>query len=252
MQPFEQKLRGYQIPLGENTVRVKSMMRNDENSRIDNVYQVGPASIRSKCLLQLIKSILHPKAFDFLRNKQQLGYSVGVRFESEIDVYGLSVYVSSQETKHSYQEVYQIMELFMNEHAIVAIRDLEDEEFENFKDSLIKTLSADDLELADEVGRNWKEITKAKFTFNRNKLSINALKSLTKFDLQAFFESFTKPEKLRKLNIQVIGKGAGEQAVEIPENTLQFMTKQANGKENLVTNVNEFKKNLIFHPESSP
>jgi secreted Zn-dependent insulinase-like peptidase len=228
---------------------MRSMMQSSDNSRIENFYQIAPASIRKKCLGELLESVLDPKAFDFLRNKHQLGYSVGVALRSKGEVYGFSVYVVSQESKHTYQQVHEKIETFMDEIARKVIEELTSEEFESFKQAQIKLLLAEDLEIREEVYRNWNEITSSHFLFNRNEMKINVMKALTKFDLQDFFNSFTKPENLRKLNVQVIGNIADQQtSVENHEMKFEILTEKIHENENLISNVDDFKDSLELCP----
>lgn len=251
-QEYELKPQGYQLPLGTNVLRLKSLMANDDNSYIKNFYQVGTESIRLVCLLRLLESILDPKAFEFLRTKEQLGYSVGVESESHAGVIGLSVYVSYQENKHSLSEVYQKMETFMNEIAKEIIEELTDDEFESHQESRINLLSAEDLDLETEAARNWKEITEFNYVFNRFELAAKVTKNLTKSDLQTFFKCFTDPEKLRKLSVQVIGnKVNSEDSIDhLKEDELevQVMTEKLISDETLITNIDEFRRKLFLHP----
>ena len=235
--------------MGVNVLRVKSLMPNDDNSRVTNFYEVGPASIRSKNSLEMIESILQPKGFDFLRNKNQLGYSVGVTFYQSQDVYRMTVMVSSQEEKHSTREVYEKIEIFWNEVAKKAIEELSDEEFENVKTSHIKALSADDLELNDEFYRNGNEIKNFGFVFNRLELSLNDMKTLTKSDLQEFFESFNNPENLRKLSIQVIGSRKNERENESSELKVKLLEEKWTEDEKIITSIEEFKKDLVLNQQ---
>lgn len=255
-QEYELKTRGYQLPLGTNVLRMKSLLLDDDNSSIRNLYQVGPATIRKTCLLSLIESILHPKAFDYLRSKKQLGYSVGVDLENKGDVYGLCVFVSSQEHKHKFTEVQQQIETFMDEIATKAIDELTDEEFETFKEARIKMLSAEDLELDYEVGRNWREIKRLDYMFDRIELSIKVTKSLTKTDLQDFFKTFTQPENMRKLIIQVIGNQTQPESPQVNikdrELKVDFITNKLADDESVITSVEEFKKELFLYPVVKP
>lgn len=249
---YELKPQGYELPLGTNVLRLKSLMANDDNSYIKNFYQVGTESIRLVCLMRLLESILNPKAFEYLRTKEQLGYSVGVELESHAGVIGLSVFVSYQEHKHSRSEVYQKMETFMNEVAKEIIEELTDDEFESHQESRINLMSAEDLDLETEAARNWKEITEFNYVFNRFEMAAKVTKNLTKSDLQNFFKCFTDPEKLRKLSVQVIGNKVSDEDFIDPlkedELEVQLMTDKLTSNEMLITNIDEFRRKLLLHP----
>ncbi|XP_070506852.1 uncharacterized protein [Chironomus tepperi] len=68
--------RGFQVPLGSNTFRLKSSHPTDDVSIILNYYQAGPYSIRAHNLASMLDSFLNPKAFDYLRTKLQLSYNL--------------------------------------------------------------------------------------------------------------------------------------------------------------------------------
>jgi nardilysin len=106
--------RSYQMPLGTHVFRARSLMPNDDNSKIKNYYEIGPETLRTRNLAEILESILKPKAFDFLRTKEQLGYSVGCDLEDNDGIIGIVIHVSSQEHKHPYREVLEKMETFMH------------------------------------------------------------------------------------------------------------------------------------------
>lgn len=250
---YELKGRCYELPLGTNVCRIKSLMLSDDNSHIQNFYQIGRKTIRNLNLLKLLESICEPKTFDYLRNREQLGYSVGCTFQDIEGILGLKVYVFSQEHKHLFTEVFQKMEIFMNDIARKAVHEITDEEFENFKQARIKLLLADPRSLETELRQNWNEIKENEYIFNRFELSAKVLKTLTKSDLQEFFDGFTKPENMRRLSVQVIGnpkvEGSSEENDLNRELKVEFMTEKLTEQEKHVgEDITKFQENLILHP----
>jgi nardilysin len=250
---YELKTRCYQMPLGTSVLRAKSLRLKDDNSNIKNYYQIGLNNFHNRNLTQLIASFLSPKCFDYLRNKEQLGYSVGCSFDETKGVLGIIVHVSSQEHKHSHAKVLQKMDIFMNEIAKAAIQNISDEEFESFKQSRVKMLVADHVKLSDEVQRNWNEIRDQDYVFNRAELSAKVTKSLTKDDFQQFFESFTKPENTRRLSVQVIGNQQIDGVLEGNDSDrvlkVEFMVEKLTEDENLIgEDIKDFQKNKYLHP----
>lgn len=191
---------------------------------------------------------MDPRAFENLRTKEQLGYSVEVAFEGgNTHIFGLCLKVSSQEHKHSYSKVCEKMEIFTSEVAKKAIEELTDEDFEAFKDARIKMLSAEDLDLESEVRRNWGEIKIHRFMFNRVELAAKLTKNLTKINLIECFKSFTQPENMRKLCIQVIGNKKTDESPDL-DFTVRFKDEKLSDNENVITDIEDFKKNLFLHP----
>ena len=249
---MELKQRCYQVPFGTTTLRIKSLQANDDNSYIKNFYQIGRDTIHIRDLTRLIEMILNPKAYDYLRTKEQLGYGVACQMEEKGGLIGISIIVLSQENKNSYKKVIAKMDHFMNEIAKKTIEELTDDEFMKFKDARIKRLLAEDLDLNTEVAKSWNEIKEHDFIFERYELSADDTRTITKSDLQDFFESFTQFENMRLFSVQVIGNpttSGGE-----PENAkrgdlkLELLTEKLHENENLITDIEHFRKDLFLHP----
>lgn len=252
MDQYEVKDRCYQMPLGASVIRMKALLKNDDNSCIRDYYQIGLDTLRTRCAARLIVIILNPKAYDYLRSKEQLGYGVACQFAENGGIIGLNVIVLSQEQKHSYAKVCEKMEIFIKEVARKTIEEMTDEEFENFKDSRIKTLLAEDLDLESEARIFWSEIKDQEYIFNRKELAAKVTKELTKADLQKFFKSFTQPENMRKLSVQVIGHATSGVEMKPNDNerelNVEFITEKISEDENVFSNIEEFQRDLLLHP----
>jgi nardilysin len=250
---YEFKTRCYQMPLGTSVLRTRSFKIDDDNSCIKNYYQIGLNNLRNKSLTKLIVSFLSPKCFEYLRNKEQLGYSVGCESDETEGILGIKVYVSSQENKNSHTKVLQKMDIFMNEIAKSAIQNISDDEFESFKESRMKMLLADHVTLSQEMQENWTEIENHEYIFNRSALSAKITKSLTKDDFQQFFECFTKPENTRKVSVQVIGNHQVDGVLEGNSDgrvlKFEFITEKLTEDENLIgEDIKAFQKDKYLHP----
>lgn len=249
---WEYKRRCYQLPLGTSALRVKSFQENDDNSCIKHYYQVGRDTLRRRTMLRLIVKIVNPKAFDFLRSKEQLGYGVAGQFDETGGILGLNVIVLSQEGKNSYMKVGLKMETFMNEVVRKAVEELTDEEFESLKESRIKTLLADDLDLSAEIAKNWLEISEEDYVFDKYELAAKVTRELTKSELQDFFKSFTQPGNKRMLSVNAIGNKHDDESVN--ETTkkqrmvLEFVTERLMSDETVITNVEDFHSDLELYP----
>lgn len=248
----EMKPRCYELPQGTSVVRVKSLIVSDDNTIIKNFYQISTDTLRKRSFAKLIEAMLNPKAYDFLRSKEQLGYAVACQLEKKGGTIGLSVIVLSQEHKHPFTEVQQKMGIFMNEVAKKTVEELTDEDFENFKDSRIKKLLAEELDLATEVNNNWFEIKDQDYIFDRLELAANLTKTLTKSELQEFFKTFTQPENMRMLSVQVIGNKKSEEGstenVNDKDLIVELLPEKVTEDENVVTNIEELRSQMFLHP----
>lgn len=232
--------------------RIESLIPNDDNSIIKNFYQVGPYSVRCVSLLQLLQSIISPKAFDYLRTKEQLGYDVGVYTEEFANIWGFSVYVASQESKNNFERVLEKIETFTTEVAPKVLEELSDEDFSTFVEARVKMLTTEHLDVDDEKEKNWDEILKQEYFFNRSQVVAAETGALSKTDVQDFFKSFTAPEKMRRLSVQVIGNKKNEDTLkEVAVETkleVEFLHEKLHENENLIANLEDFQSKMFLYP----
>lgn len=255
-EPFKDQvqpqIRCFKLPVGSNTIRMKSLMLESENSELMDFYQIGRETLHTRNLAEMTVSILHAKAYDVLRTKEQLGYAVACKLDKTKGVIGLKLSVGSQERKHSFAKVSERMNVFMAETVNQTILHLTDEDFEGFKASRIKSLLVEHKSSNDEFDKNWTEIIENQFVFDCNELSAKVTRNFTKPDLQDFFNSFTKTENLRKLSVQVIGNEKAYkhlvENVSDRELELEFVTEKPLDGENLIKNIVGFQNNLFIFP----
>lgn len=244
--------RGFQVPLGSHTLRMKSNHPTDDLSIILNYYQAGPYTIRSQNLASMLDSFLNPKAFDFLRTKLQLSYNVSFTMSKLDKIIGFKLVVRSNEDINSYTKIYEKMEEFINVLCKQYMTDMTDEEFESTKNGRISALSQPILTLSSEITLNSREITEEAYNFNRTSEAIEDTKRVTKQDLQNYFTSVFDPQNIRKLMIQVIGKTKHEMLNDIPEDNPRrnILTEKTEIDDNIINDINEFKKTMFLYPVS--
>lgn len=251
-QDIELKQRCYVLPFASSVIRIKSLAPENDNSVIRNFYQIGPDTNRARNLASLVASVLDPKAYDFLRTKMQLGYNAECFVEERAGLVGLSVMVLSQESKNSYRKVSEVMDTFVNDVATKTMAELTDEEFETFKEARIRKLLAEDLNVKTEVEKGWAEIVTQNYMFDRFELRAEDTKSISKSDLQDFFDSFTQPENMRKFGVHVIGNHPESSNSLVNETqrepNLELITERLNDDENVVTDIEDFRSKLYLHP----
>lgn len=140
-------------------------MPNSDNSMIYNYYQIGEFSIKLNAILDLYSLIIKEPIFNILRTQKQLGYSVGGDFRNDNNIIGLSIYVRTQQNKHSLEAVDEQIENFVKEKIPEILSNLSSEQFNKLKQSLIKKKSKMDVYLATEMERNYQEIVKDEYIF---------------------------------------------------------------------------------------
>lgn len=240
--------RAYQIPYGTNMIRMSSFATDDENSFSIDFYQIGRGTYRTVGLVQLLATILDEEAFDFLRTKEQLGYSVSVSFRETKGIVGIAVMLQSQEKKHNFKKISERMEFFMKEIASKKIREMTDDEFKDYKESKIKSLAVQRNTMFGEFHANWSEITKQRYLFNSHEIQAKITQNISKIEFQSFFETCFKPEKIRKLCIQVIGNDQSEASSEKISDSEKFMPKFLESEGNCIEDLYEFQNGLMIYP----
>lgn len=194
-------LRANQFPIGVRYLRCPSLNETDVNTVTSNYYQIGPNTIRTNCLLDMLLLIAEEPVFDILRSKEQLGYDVDCGLRDNYGILGYTISVNSQEHKFEAEYIDERIEAFRAE-LVDIIRNISAEDFEQFRDTLIKLKLTDDNHLKDELVRNWGEVTTEEYVFDRHKREVECLKTITQEEFTTFYAThYTKSS--RKLSIQV-------------------------------------------------
>ncbi|KAA0190051.1 hypothetical protein HAZT_HAZT004703 [Hyalella azteca] len=198
---------GYRVlKPGTTVVRVKSVNEADGNSSIVNYYQGKAGTLRDQVLSDFLLCAMEEQCFDTLRTQEQLSYSVSSQVNESNGVVGLSISLTPQAEKFSLSHVDTRVEAFI-EKFTKKLREMSETAFATIKQTVRQSKKIDDLNLEDEVARNWAEITRKEYLFDRLQKHIAILDSITQEDVVNFFLSLvdsTSPD-YRKLSVQVIG-----------------------------------------------
>lgn len=192
-----------QLPLGEHYLRVKNLNEDDPNTHIVNYYQIGPASLKMEAMLDLVDLIAEEPFFNQLRTKEQLCYSLGIFQRISYGIMAYMLIINTQETKFQADYVDKRLEAYRLRVPVI-INDMDDQEFEQMRETIINNKKLGDHSLFDEMMRNWSEIVSMDYVFNRNELQIKMLNDITKDDIIDFLSN-NENNNLRKLSVQVIG-----------------------------------------------
>ena len=144
-------------------------------------------------------SVLKHEAFNTLRTKEQLGYIVSWRSNNMRKILGGSITVHSP--KKDAEFLIHRINVFLDEQKN-RIYDLTDEEFDKYRNSVITSVQVKDISLFEEAQRLWNEVYSMWYIFERQKLKIEALKSINKEDLIEYFTSVFLKD-WRRINIKV-------------------------------------------------
>lgn len=230
-----------EIPLGVSFLRVKSLLPNDKNSIIKNYYQIGIATVETECLLELLIKVMSEPLFNFIRTKQQLGYSVACVTKKDDNILGFAITVETQEKRNPSKMVDQKIETFLKDFSTV-LREIKHEDFETIKRSVIAQKRSVDTDLECEVTRNWNEIRESKYQFERSEVKARQLELIKKEDLLVFFNHHLA-SNLRKLSLQIVAN-ADDGYDSLLQHGFLHLDLITDEKQNTIKNIAQFKKSL--------
>eukprot|EP00439_Symbiodinium_sp_Y106_P073270 s1796_g13.t1 len=186
-----------QLPLNSTTVfeyDLAALNPAQENCSTQVVYQVGPTNedlSRDACV-SLACRIAHVSAFQRLRTELQLGYIVQAFPWVNEHICGFSVLV--QGPREHPQKVDELIETWLEDFGQELEEPWEgamsDEDFQNNVEALVNERTQRYSRLLQEATRHWAEILPRRYQFERILESTEALKSVKKEDVAAFFQEY--------------------------------------------------------------
>lgn len=250
------------LPVGGSCLLVDAFSRKRSQTATKNYYQIGPASIRTRLLLEFLtgrNSLFRkpPRPFhanchiswDLLEYDGILGYSIAV---------------NSEEEDTPIEIVDNLIEEVRNE-TMSLIENMSDEQFQSQMSFLAEEHHIEnDFDLNAEVYRNDSEIVKREYLFDRHKRTIEILHSLSRAEVVQFYRDHLAAEE-RTLSIKVIGytKETGLESWktmsgeigegrlrELPANVLYAESRTMTAGK-LIRNIDEFKKSLDGYRQSN-
>lgn len=149
--------------------------------------------------------IMEEPVFNQLRTIEQLGYNVFCLMRDTYGVLGFSITVCTQANKFTTEYVDEKIENFL-QFIVNKLKEMSDEEYDFIKESLIKLKQCTDIHLKEEVNRNWSEITREEYIFDRYNKEISAINSVTINELRQWLDNHTiNGKNFRKLTVQTVG-----------------------------------------------
>ncbi|XP_011685956.1 PREDICTED: nardilysin-like [Wasmannia auropunctata] len=262
------QMRVTQIPLGMCYCKLKNINKIDANSVVTNYYQAGVASIELSVLIDLMIMIMEEPLFNRLRTQEQLGYDVSCVLRDVNGILGYTITVHTQADKYTTEHVDQRIEEFLRTFN-KSLEEFSEEELDDVKEALRKLKQCADIDLEEEVDRNWREITKWQYMFDRLEREVLAIKDIKINGLREWFAKHTaNGSHFRKLSVHVVGtdpkesahKEANDTAEESHRKKAQYFAleyispigdqAQKDAGVNHITNVEDYKKDLYVYPAS--
>ncbi|KAH8858007.1 Nardilysin [Schistosoma japonicum] len=155
---------------GTYYLRVMNCNPNDVNMCLARIHLLGESDIKRQCYNKLLAFILSEPAFDYLRTKESLGYTVYLRYwrssPGGTQHSGISLVACSPANKFSIDHVAGRITAFWRQLAPRIIAAMPSEAFKTSVESLISVHQLEDPNMMTEFERNWDEIMEGTANFN--------------------------------------------------------------------------------------
>ena len=172
------------------------------------VGDVADRTLRAK--LSLLGQMTHEIGFDQLRTKEQLGYIVWTGSKMSATTMGYRVIIQS-ERPPDYLEmrINAFLALFGR-----ALEQMDTEEFESHKKSLINKKLEKVKNLDEESNRFWHHIGSDEYDFRQKEHEVQHLRPLTKADMIEFFKRYIDPtsSSRAKLSVHMVAQSSPKEA----------------------------------------
>ncbi|XP_059475438.1 nardilysin-like isoform X2 [Neocloeon triangulifer] len=252
------QLRLIQLPVGEAFLTVDSVNKNSSNSAIAQTYYCGLGNMRYSCVAEMMMLLFEEAAFDFLRTKEQLGYSVGTSVSIIKGILRFSVAVNNQEDKNNLTHVDGKIQEFLVKF-YDDLKNMTSEEIEQLRKSAMRQKLQADVQLREEVDRNWEEVYTEEHIFNRRQLEYDIIETITHEEMLQFFNKFVlNPSERRIMTVAVKGLIASEEVTYVQdkqnkcghdEMCLKYVDSgDLKRTVTKVKNIAEYKRSLFYYP----
>ncbi|XP_018052331.1 PREDICTED: nardilysin-like [Atta colombica] len=241
------------IPQGTSYYKLKNINRTNVNSVVTNYYQVDIATIELSVLIQLMLMIIKEPLMNHLRTQEKLSY-VSCNLKDINGMLGYSITVYTQTNKYPTEYIDLVIERFLNSFKII-LEQFSEKKLDDIKEGL-RILKQHDAEiLKNEINRNWSEITKRQFMFDRCEKEALAIENLNINKLREWFGRHTlNGNNFRKLSIHVVGIDPKEIAVNAENRRhneyflTEFIIDDSQHKIVHITDINKYKNNRLVYP----
>ncbi|XP_045541115.1 insulin-degrading enzyme [Papilio machaon] len=236
-----------EVELGKGSWFLRSTENNVHKSSCALVYYAcGPRATRANVALELVAHALAEPAFNVLRTKEQLGYIVFSGVRRSNGAQGLRLVVQSD--RHP-EYLEQRIEAFLK---------TSQEDLENMSEEMFlkhrSTLAAQRLErpkrMATKAARIWAEIITQVYNFDRPRVEVEQLNTITKDELLQFYKKYISAESCdrQKLSVHVISTAEGGAGAEHTEDTEDKENQENESKAVRIEDLVEFKCRRRLYP----
>ncbi|KAL0019017.1 hypothetical protein WJX77_001203 [Trebouxia sp. C0004] len=205
---------------------------SNDNSSIVLTYQVGLDQEHSNALVDLLVHCAKRDVFHVLRTQEQLGYLVFLSSWINLSVHSVAFILQS--TAFTCQHLERRCEAFLQQYQ-ASLADMTQDSFKAQAEELAKSKLEKVKTLQQQAHRDWQEIKHGSLKFQRRQQEADAIRSLHKSDLVAFFKDIMlSRDKRCKVAVHVTGANEAKPEQEAdaavttpPEDTVVAQTADA-------------------------
>ncbi|XP_018306507.1 LOW QUALITY PROTEIN: nardilysin-like [Mycetomoellerius zeteki] len=239
-----QQIKIARLPLGTSYCKLKNINKLDANSVVMQYYQADHMSIELLMLNKLMIMIMEPSLLQW--QFQENLHHVSCDFRDTKGIAGYCIIVHTQENKYTSEHVDQQIDKFFKMFKHI-LEEISENQLDDIKEIVTKdTKQYIDINIEEEVKRNWSEITKCQYRFDRIERNILALQKIKINELREWFAKHILNENyFRKLSIHIVGndlKKVQYLALDVIDD------QQHNQIHHIINEIDDYKKKLNIHP----
>jgi secreted Zn-dependent insulinase-like peptidase len=213
-----------QLPTGKDVlVQMKEINKENSNSAIEMIYQIGANVNELNALLSVFCQIVESPFYEKLRTVEQIGYLVFSRPRYDHNVISFSIIIQSSDKDPIYiqKKCEEFFDSFLNE-----IKEMKIEDFNQHVKSCIEKNKEKDKQLGEETTRHWNEICFRQYKFFRREENIKALEKVTQKDLIIFFNKYisNQSDLKKRLIVQVFSSAHYEKIKNEEKENVVYVT----------------------------
>ncbi|CAK1587423.1 unnamed protein product [Parnassius mnemosyne] len=219
-------------------------------------YACGVRATRPNVALELLAQALAEPCFNVLRTKEQLGYIVFSGVRRSNGVQGLRVIVQSDRHPSYLEERIEAFLRSCQEY----LEKMSEEEFLKHRAALAAQRLEKPKRMSSKASQLWSEISSQVYNFDRPRVEVEQLNTITKEELIQFYKKHISEESMerQKLSVHVVSTAVGgagtvgnaESGRESPRDDTHGT--QPRGQPVKVTDLLEFKSRRRLYPHPAP
>ncbi|KYN14348.1 Nardilysin, partial [Trachymyrmex cornetzi] len=243
--------RVFQIPLGTSYYKLKNINKHDPTSIVINTYQVDVTSIELSVLMRLMIMIMENRLL--LQSKLDIQDNLIQDTSCDCtDVDGILEYsISATHSVTNKLSTTEDIEKWIDEFLASFkgyLDKFSENDFDDVKERLRTFKQNADMNIGEEINRNWNEIIKCQYMFDRHEKEILALNKIKINKLREWFDKYTWDENYMKmLSIHITGNNP-DKAQSITLEHIIDEHQHKNIEEIYIVKIEAYKKKLHVYP----